>query len=153
MRVETRRPKQAMTWLPDVLELFAQKGQLTSRELAAVVRTVGGGDAVTRCRQIGLPIKTVGAVQGGNNRKKLYILDILELWSALEASLKQHSRYARLLNYQDSGTRPTFRGAAGWIVQLRKTAKDQPEKRRQGKASDCKCVLAEQSRRQVNGSR
>jgi hypothetical protein len=108
-----------------VLELFKEKGQLTSRELALVVGKTSGGDALTRCRQVGIPIRVVGLAPG-SDREKLYALDPAELWSALEESVRQQSRYARLLNMQDQGARLSFPSAAAWIVHYRKIVRMGP---------------------------
>lgn len=126
MRVEERRPRQPVTWLSQVLELFEQKGQVTSNELAAVVGKALAGDAVTRCRQIGLPVKAVGLVPG-SEKKKLYALDAIEIWSALEESVQQQNRCVKLLNLVDDGKRPSFTNAAAWITRLRKIAEEMAE--------------------------
>ena len=115
MRVDPKRTRQPVTWIPSVLEAFKQKGLLTSNELAAVVGKSLGGDAVTRCRQRGLPIQPVGHVPG-SRLKRLYALDIPILWLALEEAVKQIDRYARLLNMQDGETRFSFPSAAAWIA-------------------------------------
>lgn len=126
MRVEERRPRQPVTWLSQVLELFEQKGQVTSNELAAVVGKALGGDAVTRCRQVGLPVKAVGLVPG-SEKKKLYALDAVEIWSALEESIQQQNRYVKLLNLVDEGKRPSFTNAVAWVTHLRKLAQETAE--------------------------
>jgi hypothetical protein len=119
VRVDNRRPRQPVTWIPQVLELFKQKGVLTSNELAHILGKTLGGDAVTRCRQRGLPIEAVGRVPGNRLLQKLYALDIPIVWLALEEAVKQIGRYARLLSLQDGETRPSFAGAAAWIRHCR----------------------------------
>jgi hypothetical protein len=130
VRVRSKKPKQPATWLPDVLELFKQKGQVTSGELATVVGKSLGGDAVTRCRQVGLPIEPVGLLQGSGIRRKLYALDGPLLWLALEEAVRQLSRYARVLNLVDRSERRSFPSAAAWIAHVKKTAPEPQEKQR-----------------------
>src|SRR5215469_10115053 len=128
MRVESRKPKQPVTWIPAVLTLITQKGPITSSELAAVVGKTSGGIALTRCRQVGLPIKAVG-IAPGSDRQKLYNLDIAELWLALEECVKQQNRYARLITMQDGCPRPLFSGPTAWIAHLRKLDKRSTHKK------------------------
>lgn len=121
LRVQPRRRKQPEDWLLDVLELFREKGQLTARQLALAAGKSSGGEAITCCRQIGLPIKAIGKVAGGNNKVSVYTLDLVELWSALEKSVQQQGRYARLLGYLDNRSRRlVFPGPAAWIAHLRR---------------------------------
>ena len=128
MRVESRKPKQPVTWIPAVLTLITQKGPVASRELAAVVGKTSGGIALTRCRQVGLPIKAVG-IAPGSDRQKLYNLDIAELWVALEECVKQQNRYAQLVSLQDGCPRRMFSGVPAWIVHLRELMQLKPTKR------------------------
>lgn len=115
LRVESKKPKQPLTWIPRVIQLFNQKAQLTSQELAVAVGKHLGGDAVTRCRQVGLPITPVGFAPG-SDRTKLYTLDVPFLWLALEEAVQQINRYALILNSEDQSAQcPTFRTMAMWI--------------------------------------
>jgi hypothetical protein len=135
VRVETRRPKQPVTWIPDVLELFRQKGQLTSRELAAVAGRTRGGDAVTRCRQLGLPVEGVGFVNGSRLPRKLYALNPHPLWLALEEAVKQINRYALILNSREQSPQcRIFRNVAMWIERVQRTEKPKPKGRRKSLA-------------------
>jgi hypothetical protein len=43
VRVDTKRKRQGVTWVPAVLELLKQKGLVTSNELAVVMGKVQGG--------------------------------------------------------------------------------------------------------------
>ena len=95
------RSKQPVTWIPQVLELFAQKGQLTSRELGAAIGKAFGGDAVTRCRQVGIPLRCVGFPNGSKLPRKLYALDYPILWRALEQAVKQIDRYTLLIRSRE----------------------------------------------------
>ncbi len=113
MRVGNRRPKQPVTWIPAVLQLFQQKGCLTSQELAKVTGKKSGGDAITRCRQLGLPLETAGLLDGSRLPHKL---NTGFLWFALEEAVKQINRYALILNGHDrSADCQTFRNLALWI--------------------------------------
>lgn len=76
---------------------------------------------MTRCRQIGLPVRAVGLVPV-SEKKKLYALDAVEIWAALEESVQQQNRYVKLLNLVDDGKRASFANAAAWITHLRKLA-------------------------------
>jgi len=116
VRVGIRRPKQPVTWIPAVLQLFQQKGCLTSQELAKVTGKKSGGDAITRCRQLGLPLETAGLLDGSRLPRKLYTLNTASLWFALEQAIKQINHYALILNGHDrSADYPTFRNPALWI--------------------------------------
>ena len=127
MRVETKPKKQPVAWIPKVFELFKQKGQLTSQELAAVAGKTLGGDAVTRCRQLGLPIEPVGFVNGSRLPRKLYALNTHVLWLALEESLKQMNRYALILNSREQSAQcQIFRNPATWIEHVHQIHKSQP---------------------------
>lgn len=136
MRAETRRPKQPITWIPQVLDLFKLKGHLTSRELAAAVGKILGGDAVTRCRQLGIPLQGVGFVNGSRLPRKLYALDAPFLWLALEEARQQINRYALILNSRDQSAQcPTFRTMAMWIEHVHRIQKARPKPRSQQKPS------------------
>lgn len=135
LRAETRRPKQPVTWIPQVLDLFKLKGHVTSRELAAVLGKSMGGDAVTRCRQVGLPVEAVGLAEG-SDRQKLYALDASFLWLALEEAVQQINRYALLLNSGDrSAQYPRFRTMAIWIEHVRGIEKARSKPRGRQKPS------------------
>ena len=125
LRLGSRKPKQPVTWVPAVIQLFNQKPRLTSQELAVAIGKHFGGDAVTRCRQIGIPITAVGFAPG-SDRTKLYALDVPFLWFALEEALQQINRYARILNNEDhSAQYPTFRTMAMWIQHIHQIQKTQ----------------------------
>ena len=125
LRLGSRKPKQPVTWIPAVIQLFNQKPRLTSQELAVAIGKHFGGDAVTRCRQIGLPITAVGFAPG-SDRTKLYALDVPFLWFALEEALQQINRYARILNSEDNSAQcPTFRTMAMWIQHIHQIQKTQ----------------------------
>lgn len=124
MRAGTRQPNQPVTWIPAVLELFAQKGRLTSQELAKVAGKRSGGDAVTRCRQLGLPIEAAGLLNGSRPPRKLYKFNTRLLWIALEEAVQQINRYALLLNsWEASSNCRTFRNAALWMGQIQRLQK------------------------------
>ncbi|HEY6252025.1 MAG TPA: hypothetical protein VI685_18875 [Candidatus Angelobacter sp.] len=121
MRVETRRPKQPVTWIPAVLELFKQKAQVTSQEVATVVGKTLGGDAVTRCRQLGLPLEAAGFLNGNRLPRKLYTLNTHLLWLALEEAVQQINRYALLFNSREgSSDCRTFRNLAIWMEHVQR---------------------------------
>lgn len=101
MRLGTRRPKQPVNWIPAVLELFQQKGLVTSEEIAKAAGKRFGGDAVTRCRQLGLPVETAGLLNGSRLPRKLYALNTRLLWTALEQAVQQINRYVLLLNSRE----------------------------------------------------
>lgn len=127
MRVETRRPKQPVIWIPAVLELFQQKARVTSQELATAVGKAFGGDAVTRCRQLGLPLETAGLLNGSRLPRKLYTLNTRLLWLALEEALNQINRYALILNTLDhSADCRTYRNPAMWIEHVRRLESSKP---------------------------
>jgi len=124
MRAETRRPKQPITWIPQVLDLIKLKGHVTSRELAAAAGKKLGGDTVTRCRQLGIPLQAIGIVNGSRPPQKLYALDAPFLWLALEEALQQINRYALILNSGDQSAQcPTFRTMAMWVQHVHQTEK------------------------------
>ena len=130
VKVETSRARQSRAWISQVLQLFKERGQLTSRELAAVVGKVSGGDAVTRCRQVGLPVEAVGLVSNSRLPRKLYALDTPILWQALQEAVQQIDRYALILNTLDqSAQRQIFRGPGTWIQHVRQTAAASKPKR------------------------
>lgn len=121
MRAGNRRPKQLVTWIPAVLELFQQKGLVTSQEVAKVAGKQFGGDAVTRCRQLGLPVEADGLLNGSRLPRKLYTLNTGLLWFALEEAINQINRYALLLNsLDDSADCRTYRNPAIWIEHVRR---------------------------------
>jgi hypothetical protein len=127
VRLGTRRPKQPVTWIPAVLELFQHKGRLTSQELAKAAGKSLGGDAVTRCRQLGLPVEAAGLVNGSKPPRKLYTLDTRLLWLALEKALEQINRHALILNSIDhSADCRTYRNPAMWIEHVRRLEKLKP---------------------------
>jgi hypothetical protein len=132
VRVETTRPRQSRAWISQVLQLFKERGQLTSRELADVVGKVSGGDAITRCRQVGLPIEAVGLVSNSRLPRKLYALDTPILWQALQEAVQQIDRYALVLNTLDqSAQRQIFRGPGTWIQHIRQmTAISKPQRKK-----------------------
>lgn len=114
-----------------MLELFKLKGRVTSREIAAAIGKTLGGDAVTRCRQVGLPVEAVGLAEG-SDREKVYVLDASFLWLALEEAVQQINRYALLLNSEDRTAQcPTFRTVAVWIENVRgiEKARSKPQGR------------------------
>ena len=104
-----------MGWIPDVLELLKHRGQVTANELAAVMGQRHGPDAVTRCRQVGLPIVAVGYVPGKGGRR-LYTLDAPVLWSALEEAVKELNRHVPL----NDTDRRFLRGPGHWIECLKR---------------------------------
>lgn len=121
MRVDTRKSKEPATWIPKVLELFNHKGKVTSQELAKVLGKALGGDALTRCRQVGIPLQCVGFVNGSKLPRKLYALDFSILWSALEEAVKQIDRYTLILRAADPKTsRQTYRAVGTWIERIRR---------------------------------
>jgi hypothetical protein len=112
-----------VTWIPQVLALFKRKGQVTSQELATIAGKTIGGDAVTRCRQLGLPVEAAGVVNGSRPPHKLYVLDSAVLWFALQEAVRQIDRYALLLNTVDQSAQcRTFRNPGAWIEHLRRLA-------------------------------
>ena len=120
MRPGTRRPKQPVNWVPTVLELFQQKGLVTSQEVAKAAGKQFGGDAVTRCRQLGLPVGAAGLLSGSRLPRKLYTLNTGLLWRALEEALQQINRHALILNSIDhSADCRTYRNPAIWIQHVR----------------------------------
>ena len=124
MRAGTRQPKQPVTWIPAVLELFEQKGRLTSQELAKLASKRSGGDAVTRCRQLGLPIEAVGLLNGSRLPRKLYKFNTRLLWIALEEAVQQINRYALLLNNREARSEcRTFRSTALWMEHVQRLQK------------------------------
>jgi len=136
MRAETRRPKQPITWIPQVLDLIKLKGHVTSRELAAAAGKKLGGDAVTRCRQLGIPLQAIGIVNGSRPPQKLYALDAPFLWLALEEALQQINRYALILNSGDQSAQcPTFRTMAMWVQHVHQTEKARRKPRSRQKPS------------------
>ena len=136
MRAETRRPKQPITWIPQVLDLIKLKGHVTSRELAAAAGKKLGGDAVTRCRQLGIPLQAIGIVNGSRPPQKLYALDAPFLWLALEEALQQINRYALILNSGDQSAQyPTFRTIAMWIQHVHQMEKARRKPRSHQKTS------------------
>ena len=136
MRAETRRPKQPVTWIPQVLDLLKLKGHVTSRELAGVIGKTIGGDAITRCRQLGIPLQVVGFANGTRLPTKLYALDAPFLWLALEEALQQINRYALILNSEDQSAQyPTFRTMATWIKHVHQREKPRSKPRSQHKPS------------------
>jgi len=52
------------------------------------------------------------------------MIEIEEVYDALEASIKLQSHYAKLLNAYDGGERLTFRDAKEWIDRLRRLAEN-----------------------------
>ena len=136
MRAETRRPKQPITWIPQVLDLIKLKGHVTSRELAAAAGKKLGGDAVTRCRQLGIPLQDIGIVNDSRPPRKLYALDAPFLWLALEEALQQINRYALILNSGDQSAQcPTFRTMAMWIQHVHQMEKARHKPRSHQKPS------------------
>ena len=128
MRVGTRRPKQPVTWIPTVLELFKTKGRLTSQELATAIGKKFGGDAVTRCRQLGLPLQPVGLLNGSKPPRKLYALNANLLWIALEEAVQQINRYALILNSRENSSDcRTFRNLALWMEHVNRLQKLKPK--------------------------
>lgn len=128
MRVGTRQPKQPVTWIPTVLELFQQKGRLTSQELAGAAGKRFGSDAITRCRQLGLPLEVAGSLNGSRLPRKLYTLNTRLLWLALEEAIKQMNRYALILNSRDRlADCRTFRNPAIWIQHVHRLEKLKPK--------------------------
>ena len=124
MRLGTRRPKQPVNWVPTVLELFQQKGLVTSQEVAKAAGKQFGGDAVTRCRQLGLPVEAAGLLNGSRLPRKLYTLNTRLLWFALEEAVKQIDRHALILNSRDHAAKcPTFRKPAMWIQHVHRLEK------------------------------
>jgi len=124
VRADTRRPKQPVTWIPQVLELLKLKGHVTSSELAAAIGKKLGGDAVTRCRQLGIPLEGIGILNGSRPPRKIYALDAPFLWLALEEALQQINRYALILNSGDQSAQcPTFRTIAMWIQHVHQIEK------------------------------
>jgi len=124
VRLGTRRPKQPVTWIPTVLELFQQKARLTSQELAQAAGKRVGGDAVTRCRQLGLPLEADGFLSGSRLPRKLYTLNTNLLWIALEEAVQQINRYALLMNSREGCTDcRTFPNLAMWIEHVRRLEK------------------------------
>jgi hypothetical protein len=116
-----------VTWIPAVLELFRQKGLITSQEVAKAAGKQFGGDAVTRCRQLGLPVEAAGLLSGTRPPRKLYTLNTALLWLALEEAVKQIDRYALILNSRDHSTKcHTFRNPATWIQHLHRLEKLKP---------------------------
>ena len=73
MKAETRRPKQPITWIAQALDLFKLKGHVTSRRLAAAVGKTLGGDAVMRCRQLGIALRRLGFVNGPVFKPRLHL--------------------------------------------------------------------------------
>lgn len=117
-----------------MLDLFKLKGHVTSRELAAAVGKTFGGDAVTRCRQLGVPLQAVGFANGTKLKTKLYALDAAFLWLALEEALQQINRYALILNSGDQTAQcPTFRTMALWIKHVHQIEKARRKPGRQQK--------------------
>lgn len=109
------------TWIPQLLELFQQKGKLTSQELAEVLGKASGGDAVTRCRQAGLPLQVAGWVNGSRLPGKLYALDAPLLWLALDEAVQQIRRYALILNSLDPSAHcAIYRNPVEWIEHVRR---------------------------------
>lgn len=128
MRLGTRRPKQPVTWIPAVLELFRTKGRLTSQEIASAIGKKFGGDAVTRCRQIGLPVEPVGLLNGSRLPRKLYALNTNLLWIALQEAVQQVNRYALLLNSrEESADCRTFRNLALWMEHVNRLQELKPK--------------------------
>jgi hypothetical protein len=127
VRLGTRRPKQPVNWVPAVLELFQQKGLVTSQEVAKAAGKQFGGDAVTRCRQLGLPVEAAGLLNGSRLPRKLYTLNTRLLWSALGEAVKQINRHALILNTLDhSADCPTYRNPAMWIEHVRRLENSKP---------------------------
>lgn len=128
MRLGTRRPKQPVTWIPAVLELFQQNARLTSQELAQAAGKRFGGDAVTRCRQLGLPLEAAGLLNGSRLPRKLYTLNTRLLWLALEEAVQQINRYALLINSREgcSDCR-TFASLTVWIEHVNRLQKLKPK--------------------------
>ena len=94
-----------------------------------------GGDAVTRCRQVGLPVEAVGLAEG-SDREKLYALDAPFLWRALEEALQQINRYALILNSEDRTAQYSrFRTMATWIEHVRGIEKARSKPRSRQKSS------------------
>lgn len=119
-----------------MLDLFKLKGHVTSREIAAAVGKTLGGDAVTRCRQIGIPLEPVGFARDTRLPTKLYSLDAPFLWLALEEALQQINRYALILNSEDQSAQcPTFRTMAIWIEHVRGIEKARSKPRSRQKPS------------------
>jgi hypothetical protein len=125
MKAEKKRcPEQAATRIPTVLELFFYGRELTASQLAVGFGMPLGADAVTRCRQAGLPLRLVGKLPD-----KLYAVDLPALWRTLEEAIGQIDRYLLLL--QRSGllkNRHTFRTAAKWMQHVRRVGKLEPQK-------------------------
>jgi hypothetical protein len=123
VRAETRQPKQSPAWILQVLQLFKERGHLTSREVADVAGKISGGDAITRCRQVGLPVEAVGLVSNSRLPRKLYALDTPILWQALQEAVQQIDRYAMILNSLDqSAQRQVFRNPGMWIQHIRQSS-------------------------------
>lgn len=128
MRLGVRRPKQPVTWVPAVLQLFQQKGRLTSQELAVVVGKNVGGDAVTRCRQLGLPLETAGLLNGSRPPRKVYTLNTNLLWIALQEAVQQINRYALLINSRESCSDcRMFRNLALWMEHVNRLQNLKPK--------------------------
>jgi hypothetical protein len=133
VRLGIRRPKEPVTWIPAVLELFATKGCLTSQEIASTIGKKFGGDAVTRCRQLGLPIQSVGLLNGSKPPRKLYALNASLLWIALEEAVQQINRYALLFNSRENSSNcRTFRNLVLWMEHVNRLQKLKPKAPRMG---------------------
>lgn len=116
-----------MTWITAILQLFQQKGQLTSQELAVVAGKNVGGDAVTRCRQLGLPLETAGLLDGSRLPRKVYTLNTNLLWIALQEAVQQINRYALLINSREGCSDClTSRNLAQWMEHVNGIQKLKP---------------------------
>jgi hypothetical protein len=113
-----------VTWIPAVLELFRLKGLVTSQEVAKAAGKQFGGDAITRCRQLGLPVEAAGLLNGSRPPRKVYTLNTALLWFALEEAVKQIDRYGLILNSRDHSAKcRTFRNPAVWIQHVHRLEK------------------------------
>lgn len=122
MKVDVQRRSRTVTWLPNVLELLKQRGHVTANELAAVMGQRHGPDAVTRCKQVGLPIAAVGYMPGKGARR-LYALDAPLLWSALDQAVTELNHCSSLRNGDDRKNRLSLRSAGNWIAHIQKKPK------------------------------
>jgi hypothetical protein len=124
MRVDAKKPKQPVTSIPRLLDLFKQNGPLNSRELANLLGKNFGAAAVTRCRQLGIPLQRMGSLNGSKLRTKLYALDSSVLWHALEEAVRQIDKYALILTSQDHlADRRTYGTVAEWIQHAQRIRK------------------------------
>lgn len=113
-----------VTWIPQALELFQRRGQLTSAELTAAFGKSFGGDAVVYCREVGLPLQITGSVNDSKPPQKRYAVDLFILWRALEEAVRQIDRYVVVLRTMDQvPDRQTFRTVSRWIEHVHRIEK------------------------------